>query len=138
MAIDNNVTLSGNITQDPQLAHSSSGVAYLRFGIAWNQMRGDQQIPNYFDVTVFNQMAINASKSLSKGQRVTVSGRLEQSSWVAEDGTKRSAVKILADDIAPSLKWATADVSRSVAPAQNVPNEPVPDPDDSREVEADF
>jgi single-strand DNA-binding protein len=138
MAIDNTVTISGNITQDPQLAHSASGVAYLRFGIAWNQLRGDEQIPNYFDVTVFNQMAVNASRSLSKGQRVTVNGRLEQSSWVAEDGTKRSAVKILADDIAPSLKWATAAVTKSVK--QSTANEPmpVPDPDEHKEAEADF
>lgn len=138
MAIDNTVTISGNITQDPQLAHSASGVAYLRFGIAWNQLRGDEQIPNYFDVTVFNQMAVNASKSLSKGQRVTVNGRLEQSSWVAEDGAKRSSVKILADDIAPSLKWATAAVTKSVK--QSTTNEPmpVPDPDAHKEAEADF
>lgn len=138
MAIDNTVTISGNITQDPQLAHSASGVAYLRFGIAWNQLRGDEQIPNYFDVTVFNQMAVNASRSLSKGQRVTVNGRLEQSSWVGEDGTKRSSVKILADDIAPSLKWATAAVTKSVK--QSTTNEPmpVPDPDEHKEAEADF
>lgn len=138
MAIDNTVTISGNITQDPQLAHSASGVAYLRFGIAWNQLRGDEQIPNYFDVTVFNQMAVNASRSLSKGQRVTVNGRLEQSSWVGEDGTKRSSVKILADDIAPSLKWATAAVTKSVK--QSTTNEPmpVPDPDAHKEAEADF
>jgi single-strand DNA-binding protein len=138
MAIDNTVTISGNITQDPQLAHSASGVAYLRFGIAWNQLRGDEQIPNYFDVTVFNQMAVNASRSLSKGQRVTVNGRLEQSSWIGEDGTKRSSVKILADDIAPSLKWATAAVTKSVK--QSTTNEPmpVPDPDEHKEAETDF
>ena len=136
MAIDNNVTITGNITQDPQLAHSASGTPYLRFSIAWNQLKGEQQIPNYFDVTAFNSMAVNASQSLAKGQRVTVTGRLEQSSWVTEDGTKRSAVKILADSIGADLRWATAAVTKQGAK----PVEPaaVPDPDEHREVEADF
>ena len=135
MAIDNSVTVTGNITQDPQLAHSASGTPYLRFSIAWNLKRGDEQVPNYFDVTAFNSMAVNASKSLAKGQRVTVSGRLEQSSWVTEDGTKRSAVKILADSIGADLRWATADVTKQGAKPSE---DPTPDPDEHREVEADF
>jgi single-strand DNA-binding protein len=135
MAIDNTVTLTGNITQDPQLAHSASGTPYLRFSIAWNLKRNDEQVPNYFDVTAFNSMAVNASKSLAKGQRVTVTGRLEQSSWVTEDGTKRSAVKILADSIGADLRWATADVTKQGAKPSA---EPAPDPDEHREVEADF
>ena len=135
MAIDNTVTLTGNITQDPQLAHSAGGTPYLRFSIAWNLKRGDEQVPNYFDITAFNSMAVNASKSLAKGQRVTVTGRLEQSSWVNEDGTKRSAVKILADSIGADLRWATADVTKQGAKPSAAPT---PDPDEHREVEADF
>lgn len=135
MAIDNSVTVTGNITQDPQLSHSGGGTPYLRFSIAWNQLKGDEQVANYFDVTAFNSMAVNASKSLAKGQRVTVSGRLEQSSWITEDGTKRSAVKILADSIGADLRWATADVTKQGAKPSA---EPTPDPDEHREVEADF
>lgn len=136
MAIDNNVTVTGNITQDPQLAVSNGGTPYLRFSIAWNQLKGDVQIPNYFDVTAFNSMAVNASSSLAKGQRVTVTGRLEQSSWEAEDGTKRSAVKILADSIGADLRWATATVVKTGA--KPAPADPTPDPDEHREVEADI
>jgi len=113
MAIDNTVTITGNITQDPQLAHSAGGTAYLRFSIAWNQLRGDEQVPNYFDVTAFNSLAVNAAESLSVGKRVTVTGRLEQSSYTAEDGSKRSSVRILADSVAADLKWATAEVSKN-------------------------
>lgn len=113
MAIDNTVTITGNITQDPQLAHSASGTAYLRFSIAWNQLRGDEQVANYFDVTAFNSLAVNAAESLSVGKRVTVTGRLEQSSYTAEDGSKRSSVRILADSVAADLKWATAEVSKN-------------------------
>lgn len=136
MAIDNTVTITGNITQDPQLAIASNGTPYLRFSIAWNQLKGNEQVPNYFDVTAFNSMALNASESLAKGQRVTVSGRLEQSSYVAEDGTKRSAVKILADTIGADLRWAKATVIKTGA--KPAPADPTPDPDMHREVEADL
>ena len=136
MAIDNTVTITGNITQDPQLATSAGGTHYLRFSIAWNQLKGDKQVANYFDVTAFNSMAINASNSLAKGQRVTVTGRLEQSSWVAEDGSKRSSVKILADSIGADLRWATAQVTKTGA--NPAPADDAPDPDAHREVEADF
>lgn len=133
MAIDNTVAVTGNITQDPQLAFSAGGTAYLRFSIAWNQKKGDVQVPNYFDVTAFNSMAVNASKSLAKGQRVIVSGRLEQSSYTDKDGNKRSSVKILADTVAPDLRWAVADVTKVAAEQMAAP-----DPDANREVEADF
>lgn len=136
MAIDNTVAITGNITQDPKLAYSQNGTAYLRFSIAWNLKRGDEQVPNYFDVTAFNSMAVNAAKSLGKGQRVTVTGRLEQSSYVTEDGTKRSSVKILADSIGADLRWASADVTKN-APA-SAPAEPQPDPDMHHEESAEF
>ncbi len=136
MASDNSVTLTGNITQDPQLAIATNGTPYLRFSIAWNQLKGNEQVANYFDVTAFNTMALNASESLSKGMRVTVTGRLEQSSYEAADGTKRSSVKILADTIGADLRWATATVTKTgVKPA---PADPTPDPDVHREVEADL
>ena len=118
MAIDNTVTITGNITQDPQLAHSAGGTPYLRFSIAWNQLRGDEQVPNYFDVTAFNTLAVNAAESLSVGKRVTVTGRLEQSSYTAEDGSKRSSVRILADSVAADLKWATAEVRKNAPKVQ--------------------
>lgn len=121
MAIDNTVTITGNITQDPQLARSAGGTAYLRFSIAWNQMRGDEQVPNFFDVTAFNTLAENAAASLTVGKRVTVTGRLEQSSYTAEDGSKRSSVRILADSVAADLKWATAEVSKNAAKVQTQP-----------------
>lgn len=136
MAIDNTVAITGNITQDPQLAHSQSGTPYLRFSIAWNLKRGDEQVPNYFDVTAFNSMAVNGAKSLAKGQRVTVTGRLEQSSYTTEDGTKRSSVKILADSIGADLRWASATVAKN-APA-SAPAEPQPDPDQYHEESAEF
>ena len=58
-------------------------------------------------------MAENISDTLAKGMRVIVTGRLEQRSWETEQGEKRSVVEIIADEIGPSLRWATAEVNRS-------------------------
>jgi single-strand DNA-binding protein len=68
---------------------------------------------SYFEVTGYGSMAENAANSLAKGNRVLVTGRLEQRSWETENGDKRSIVEINADEIAPSLKFATAVVTRT-------------------------
>ena len=114
MAIDNNVTVVGNITRDPELRFTQAGMAVASFGLAWNRRKkdGDDEV-SFFDVTCFRQLAENVAESLGKGSRVVVSGALQQRSWETQDGDRRSKVEILADDIAPSLKWATAQVTRN-------------------------
>ena len=114
MAFDNTVTVVGNITRDPELRFTPSGAAVANFGLAWNRKgRDGEEIVSFFDVTAWNQLAENASESLSKGMRVVVYGRLDQRSWESGEGERRSKVEIIADDIAPSLKWATAEVTRN-------------------------
>ena len=68
---------------------------------------------SYFEVVGYGAMAENAANSLQKGARVLVTGRLEQRSWETENGDKRSIVEINADEIAPSLRWATAVVTKT-------------------------
>ena len=68
---------------------------------------------SFFDVTCWRNLAENVSESISKGSRVIVYGRLDQRSWENQDGERRSKVEIVADDVAPSLKWATADLTRN-------------------------
>ncbi len=63
-------------------------------------------------------MAENVSESLGKGSRVVVTGRLEQRSWETENGEKRSVVEIVADEVGPSLRWATAQVTRNEGVAE--------------------
>lgn len=111
----NRVTLSGNLTSDPELREAAStSVCQLR--IACNSSRKTQageweDKPNYFDVIVWGQAGINCSKFLSKGQRVTVDGRLDWSEW-EKDGVKRQAVKIVANQVEfPSRGGAPADTS---------------------------
>ena len=114
MAFDNTVTVVGNITRDPELRFTPSGAAVANFGLAWNRKgRDGEEVVSFFDVTAWNQLAENAAESLSKGMRVMVYGRLDQRSWETQDGDRRSKVEIIADEIAPSLRWATAEVTRN-------------------------
>ena len=117
MAFDNTVTIIGNVTRDPELRYLTSGTALASFGVAWNNRykdrNGDQvEDTSFFDVTCWRDLADNVAESISKGDRVIVYGKLEQRSWETQDGEKRSKVEIVADEVAPSLRWATAQVSK--------------------------
>lgn len=115
----NSITIVGNITRDPELRYTPSGQANVRLGVAVNRRWQDrssgqwQEQTSFFDVKCWSQMAENVSESLTRGARVVVSGRLEQRSWETEQGDKRSKVEIVADEVAPSLRWATAEVKRN-------------------------
>lgn len=117
MAFDNTVTVVGNVTRDPELRYLTSGTAMTQFGLAWNRRYRDAQgnqveDTSFFDVTCWRDLADHVAESISKGDRVIVYGRLDQRSWETQEGDKRSKVEIQADDVAPSLKWATAQVSK--------------------------
>ncbi len=119
MATDtNSITISGNITRDPEMRYTPSGVSKLSFGVAVNRSWRNQQTQeweeqtSFFNVVAWRQLAENAGASLAKGTRVVVSGRLEQRSWETEQGEKRSIVEVVADDIAPSLRFATAEIHK--------------------------
>ena len=119
MAADNTVTLVGNITRDPELRFTPSGQAVATFGLAVNRRWQNRQTNeweeqvSFFDVKCWAQMAENVSESLGRGTRVVVSGRLEQRSWETDNGDKRSKVEVVADEIAPSLRWATAQITKN-------------------------
>ena len=68
---------------------------------------------SFFTVIVWRDQAEHAAQSLSKGSRVVVVGRLQQRSWTAEDGSARSTVEVVADELGPSLRWATATTART-------------------------
>lgn len=116
---DNNITIVGNMAREPELRFTPSGQANIRFGVAVNRrwqdkQSGDwQEAVSFFDVVCWRELAENVSESLSKGARVVVTGRLEQRSYERDDGEKRSVVEIVADDVAPSLRWATAKVAKT-------------------------
>jgi single-strand DNA-binding protein len=76
-----------------------------------------EQEPSFFTVVVWRDQAEHAAASLAKGSRVVVVGRLQQQTWTAEDGSTRSTVEVVAEELGPSLRWATATPSRATTPA---------------------
>ena len=114
MAFDNTVTVVGNVTRDPELRFTPSGAAVANFGLAWNRKgQNDEEVVSFFDVTCWSGLAENVAESITKGSRVVVYGRLDQRSWENQDGERRSKVEIVADDVAPSLRWATVEITRN-------------------------
>ena len=114
MAFDNTVTLVGNITRDPELRFTPAGIAVANFGLAWNRKNRDgEESVSFFDITCWRDLAENVAESLSKGNRVVVYGRLDQQTWENDNGERRSKVEVIADEVAPSLRWATAEVTRT-------------------------
>jgi single-strand DNA-binding protein len=115
----NSVTLVGNVTRDPELRFTPSGQATASFGLAvnrrWqNRQSGEwEEAVSFFDVVCWREMAENASESLTKGARVLVTGRLEQRSWETQERERRSKIEVVADEIGPSLRWATATITRN-------------------------
>ena len=115
----NAVVLVGNVTRDPELRFTPSGQATATFGLAVNrrwqnrQTQEWEEATSFFDVVCWRDMAENAAESLGKGSRIIVSGRLEQRSWETSDGDRRSKVEVVADEIGPSLRWATAQVTKN-------------------------
>src|SRR2546427_13204604 len=100
----NRVTIVGRLTRDPELAHLPSGTAVPKLGVAVNGRQKDEggnwiDKPNFFDVKVFGNQADALNNHLAKGRRVGVDGRLDWSSWEAQDGTKRSKVEIVAQSV---------------------------------------
>ncbi len=115
---DNTITVVGNLTRDPELRFTQAGRARAILGIAVNRRWMNRQTNeweeqvSFFNVVCWADLAENVSESLAKGNRVIVTGRLEQRSWETQDGEQRNVVEIVADEIAPSLRWATAEVTR--------------------------
>ena len=114
---DNTVTLVGNLTRDPELRFTTGGRGVASFGLAVSrryQQNGEwQEQTSYFNIVAWGQMGENAAATLTKGMRVVVTGRLEQREYTTREGDKRTAIEINADEIGPSLRWATAQVERT-------------------------
>lgn len=115
---DNTVTLVGNVTRDPELRYTPSGQTVATFGLAVNRRWQNRQTQeweeqvSFFDVKAWAGLAENIAESVTRGTRVIVTGRLEQRSWETDNGDKRSKVEVVADEVAPSLRWATAQVQK--------------------------
>ncbi len=100
----NKVFLLGNLTRDPELRHTAQGSSVINFSVAVNRAyKGNdgelKKEVSYFNIVVWGKMGGNCAKYLTKGRPVLVEGRLQNRSWDAEDGTKRYATDIVADNV---------------------------------------
>ena len=100
----NRVIISGNLTRDPELRSTASGLPVLGFGVAVNERRKNQQTgewedhPNFIDCTMFGARAESLSRYLNKGTKVSIEGRLRWSQWERE-GQKRSKIEVIVDEL---------------------------------------
>lgn len=100
----NRVTITGNLTRDPDLRSTAGGMPVLGFGVAVNDRRKNQQTgewedyPNFIDCTMFGARAQSISRFLSKGSKVAIEGKLRWSQW-ERDGQKRSKIEVIVDDL---------------------------------------
>lgn len=114
----NTATLVGNLTDDVDVRYSDQGTAVAKMTVAVSRRvrrngQWTQQTDGFFVVTAFAQLAEHAANSVGKGSRVMVTGRLKQDSYEDSGGVRRSSVQLIAEEIAPSLRFATAEVTKA-------------------------
>ena len=120
MAGETVITVVGNLTADPELRFTPSGAAVANFTVASTPRTFDRQTNEWKDgealflrCSIWRQAAENVAESLTKGARVVVTGRLKQRSYETKEGEKRQVVELEVDEIGPSLRYATAKVTRA-------------------------
>lgn len=125
MSDTNTITVVGNLTRDPDMRFTKTGRPRAILGIAVNRRWMNRQTndweeqASFFNVVCWAELAENVSESLVKGNRVVVSGRLEHRTWETPEGDQNSTVEIIADEVAPSLRFATAEITRVPRGGQN-------------------
>jgi single-strand DNA-binding protein len=117
--MSNTTAVTGNLTREPEIRYTREGHASTLLSLAVNrrwenrETKEWEESTSFFDVVCWRELAENAALTLAKGMRVMVTGRLEQRSWETDEGERRSKVEIVADEVGPSLRFATADVHRA-------------------------
>src|SRR5215218_6924588 len=119
---DAQASFAGNLTEDPEVRYTEAGIARTMLWVAVSARRDGEA--SFFTVVVWRDQAEHAAESVSKGSRVVVIGRLQQRSWTAEDGSARSVVEVLAEELGPSLRWATATTTRATRSQEQWPARP--------------
>ncbi|MEU0939887.1 single-stranded DNA-binding protein [Embleya sp. NPDC005971] len=120
MAGDTLITVIGNLTADPELRFTPSGAAVANFTVASTPRTFDRQTnewkdgePLFMRCSAWKQLAENVAESLTKGTGVIAQGRLKQRSYETKEGEKRTVVELEVDEIGPTLKWATAKITKA-------------------------
>ena len=143
MAVENQITIIGNLADDPELRYTQNGVAVANVRVAVNRRKRNPEtnewedaLDGFFTCNIWREQAENVAESISKGDRVLVLGRLRSRSYEDREGQTRWVTEVEADEICPSLRWARATVSRNPreggrpAAAASPPPPSAPEPDD--------
>jgi single-strand DNA-binding protein len=122
MAGETIITVVGNLTADPELRYTQNGLAVANFTIASTPRSFDRATNDWKDgealfirASVWREFAEHVAGSLTKGARVIASGRLKQRSYETKEGEKRTSIELEVDEIGPSLRYATAQVTRAAS-----------------------
>lgn len=99
MANYNRVIVAGNLTRDPELRFTQSGIPVCDFGLAVNRVRSKNEEVDFFDVAAWRELGETVANYKTKGDPILVEGRLQYSSWENDDGQKRSKVSIVAENV---------------------------------------
>lgn len=128
----NRVMITGNLTRDPEVRNTQTGMSIMRLGVAVNDRRKNQQtgewedVPNFIDCVMFGTRAENVSRYLRKGSKVAIEGKLRWSQWKYKQGGKRSKIEVVVDD----LEFMSRDGDggqRQPAPSNAAPAAPAAD-----------
>ena len=101
----NRTIITGNLTREPELSATAGGTSVLKLGVAVNDRRKNQRtgewedVPNYVDCVMFGSRAEAVSRYLGKGSKVAIEGKLRWSQWETSDGSKRSKIEVIVDEI---------------------------------------
>ncbi|WP_159600717.1 single-stranded DNA-binding protein [Agromyces humi] len=133
MAGETRITVVGNLTADPELRYTQAGLAVANFTIASTPRNFDRQANEWKDgdalflrSSVWREFAEHVAGSLTKGTRVIAEGRLVQRSYETKEGEKRTVIELEVDEIGPSLRYATASVTRAQGGSRNESNASAP------------
>jgi single-strand DNA-binding protein len=128
MANDNTVTIVGNLADDPDLRHTTNGVAVANVRVAVNQRffnkesnGWDERLDGFFTCTIWRDYAEHVKASLRRGDRVLVTGRLRSRSYEDKDGVTKWVTEIEADEVCPTLRFATATLAKAPRNGQAAP-----------------
>ena len=95
----NRVVLAGNLTRDPELRFTNNGIPVCQFGIAVNRVRSKSEEVDFFDITAWRELGETIANYKKKGDPILVEGKLQYRTWEAQDGSKRSKVDVVADNV---------------------------------------
>jgi single-strand DNA-binding protein len=114
-------TYIGNLTRDPEVRFANSGQPFCSFSIAVNKNKKNsagewEKETSYFDCVVFGESAENFANSFGKGNRVIVTGRLQQRKYEGQDGTEKTKIELVTDEIGATVKYATVAITRTERP----------------------